>query len=133
MDQLANYGLAGCVIMIACAGIAFTFRWASGMLTKQVEARESDLAWHRAEIDKKRVEYLQAQQAARVEYLEAQRDMQERFLASQEKLEETFTEANGQICKRLEDLGLMLREVSSRIERLEKNMSRGVPANNPKE
>lgn len=98
-EKFSEFGLVGLLM-----GVIAFFAWL--LLTRALDGREKDLAWHRGELDLKRKEYLEA--------LKGQQDLFRATLAALESRWERVTES---ILQRLDELADDLRTVRGDRER----------------
>jgi len=112
-ERLVDYGLQG--ILIA---VIVSMTWA--LLRKTLDSRESDLAWHRAELDKKRQEYLGALKEQQQTYKSSLEQQQKVFEASLEQQQEMFKASmekmTAAICSRLDHVDREMDAIRQRIE-----------------
>jgi len=117
VTELPKYGLAGIMFLVLVSLGAVVLRIAWATTQKQIEARESDLAWHRRELSKERQEFTEALIAQRAEHTAAMASLRVEHTAALAAQQKAFTDALGQfgdasehICQRLEQIEVFLRK-----------------------
>lgn len=116
ITPLVNLGIGGILLGVF---LLFGHHLVTRLIPNLLERREADLAWARAELEKKRAEYLAMLNQQHLDLLQASRDLHQSYIEQLTRLEVRWNHSEARwekavqdICEQLERLETAFRTIS---------------------